>query len=151
MVDFAKIDMRNREVAVEGKGNKRRVVFLGGSLEWIERYQAQGHSGFTNQYGRRLRRQDALNAIKGMAVSAGIQKRVTPHTLRHTFVTYLIWAGVDPRTVQMMAGHDDIDTTLRYYSAVTHDRMRQSHKLLMRALDGRGIDLRVPIGTGART
>lgn len=143
-VDFRYIDLTNREVAVEGKGNKRRVVFLSASIPWIERYHAQGHPFFTSQYNTRLQRQNGTVAIRELGVTAELKKRITPHTLRHTFVTYLIWAGVDPRTVQMMAGHDDLDTTLRYYSAVTHDRMRQSHKLLVRALDGRGIDLRAP-------
>lgn len=143
MVDFGKIDVRNREVAVEGKGNKRRVVFLSASIPWIERYQAQGHPFFASQYNTRLQRQNGTVAIRELGKAAGLAKTITPHTLRHTFVTYLIWAGVDPRTVQMMAGHDDIDTTLRYYSAVTHDRMRQSHKLLVRVLSSSRSELQV--------
>ena len=105
---------------------------MGVSKDWISEYLERRGSDlnylFLSQYKQRsLNRGNAAVAIRELGQKAGLTKKVHPHLLRHTFGTYLIWAGVDPRTVQEMMGHDDLETTLKYYSAVTQERMKQAH------------------------
>jgi site-specific recombinase XerD len=130
-LEWENINFEKGEVEVLGKRNKRRVVFLSGSRQWLMDYlNKRGVDSkylFLNQYGRQLPRAYGTIAIRHLGQRAGLAKKIHPHILRHTFGTYLIWAGVDPRTVQEMMGHDDLETTLKYYSAVTQERMRQSH------------------------
>ena len=134
-IEWATIDFEKNEVEVLGKGSKKRIVFLNESKGWIKEYLEHRESDskylFVTQYKlRRLQRGNAATAIRKLGRKAGITQKVHPHLLRHTFGTYLIWAGVDPRTVQEMMGHNDLETTLRYYSAVTQDRMREANSEL---------------------
>lgn len=130
-LEWRSIDFNKGEVEVLGKGNKKRIVFLNGAKPWLMEYlNKRGLDSkylFLNQYGRQLPRAYGTIAIRHIGQRAGLAKKIHPHILRHTFGTYLIWAGVDPRTVQEMMGHDDLETTLKYYSAVTQERMRQAH------------------------
>lgn len=130
-LEWQYINFDKNEVEVLGKGNKRRIVFLSGSRQWLMEYLnkrgGESKSLFLNQYGKQLTRCYATSAIRQLGKKAELNKGIHPHILRHTFGTYLIWAGVDPRTVQEMMGHDDLETTLKYYSAVTQERMRQAH------------------------
>jgi site-specific recombinase XerD len=130
-IDIPNIDFNKGEVEVLGKGNKKRIVFLNNSKEWILEYlKKRGDNSkhlFLNQYGKKLTRCYGTVSIRNLGKKAELTKKIHPHILRHTFGTYLIWAGVDPRTVQEMMGHDDLETTLKYYSAVTQERMRQAH------------------------
>lgn len=131
-IQWQKIDFNKGEVEVLGKGSKKRIVFLNESKLWLMEYLSNRNSEhpslFISQYkSRPLNREHAAIAIKKLAQRAGLTKHVHPHLLRHTFATYLIWAGVDPRTVQEMMGHEDLETTLKYYSAVTQDRMRAAN------------------------
>lgn len=138
-IKWEDINFEKGEVEVLGKGRKKRVVFLKESVDWIQKHLEQRvdirirrqmwHSEwlFISSQKKKLTRDDGCKAIKGLAKRAGIEKNVTSHVLRKTFVTYLIWAGVDPKTVQIMAGHEDLETTLKYYTAVTYERMREAH------------------------
>ncbi len=130
-LEWESINFNKDEVEVLGKGNKKRIVFLSGSKQWLMEYLNKRSSDskylFLNQYGRLLPRAYGTIAIRNLGKRANLMKKIHPHILRHTFGTYLIWAGVDPRTVQEMMGHDDLETTLKYYSAVTQERMRQAH------------------------
>ncbi len=133
-LEWRKIDFQKGEVEVTGKGMKKRIVFLNQSKGWVLDYLKKRGSDspylFLNQYGKMLPRGYATLAIRKLGKRAELNKNIHPHILRHTFGTYLIWAGVDPRTVQEMMGHDDLETTLKYYSAVTQERMRQAHSEL---------------------
>jgi len=82
---------------------------------------------FLNARGGRLSRVGAWGVIKKMAKRAGITKRVTPHTLRHTFATHLLEGGADLRAVQEMLGHADLSTT-QLYTHVDRDYLRSVHK-----------------------
>lgn len=112
-------------VHCQGKGGKDRVVPLGREAQTaVRRYLAtsrphlqRGRSSpalFLGRFGWPLTRQGVWKLIRAYAVAAGIDRKVTPHTLRHSFATHLLECGADLRAVQMMLGHADISTTQIY-------------------------------------
>ncbi|MFQ5881429.1 MAG: site-specific tyrosine recombinase XerD [Candidatus Methylomirabilales bacterium] len=120
-----------------GKGAKERVVPVGSSaLKWLRDYLAHGRPSlmvgrettflFLGRGGRRLSRQAFWKTIRSYARKAGIPKRITPHTLRHSFATHLLEHGADLRSVQLMLGHADISTT-QIYTHVSRARLREIH------------------------
>lgn len=125
-------------VRVLGKGAKERLVPIGrralGSAAIYAREVRpgldRGRSGgkfFLNARGGPLSRVGAWAIIKRCAQIAGIEKRVTPHTLRHTFATHLLEGGADLRAVQEMLGHADLATT-QIYTHVDREYLREVHK-----------------------
>jgi integrase/recombinase XerD len=125
-------------VNVTGKGNKQRLVPIGRrALMEIKNYMPGRNSlpliydqniVFLNRRGRRLTRAMIFTIIKDLANKAGIIKKISPHTFRHSFATHLIEGGADLRAVQEMLGHESILTTEIY----THiDRSFLRDTLLM--------------------
>jgi integrase/recombinase XerD len=122
---------------VFGKGSKERIVPLGsfamaalsGYLSRARPALARPSSGpalFLNQRGGRLTRQGAAGLLKSAARRAGIDKRVTPHTLRHSFATHVLEGGADIRVVQELLGHASLTTT-QIYTLVTAERLRREY------------------------
>jgi integrase/recombinase XerD len=111
-------------VNVTGKGNKQRLVPVGGkALKEIDLYRIDRNRlpvihdeniVFLNRRGRRLTRAMIFHIIKELAVRAGIRKKISPHSFRHSFATHMIEAGADLRAVQEMLGHESIITTEIY-------------------------------------
>lgn len=113
-------------VKVTGKGNKERLVPIGGEakkalLIWLE--QARVHIPvkkreddyvFLNRRGAHLTREMVFIIIKRLAERIGLKKKISPHTFRHSFATHLIEGGADLRAVQEMLGHESITTTEIY-------------------------------------
>lgn len=108
-----------------GKGGKERVVPVGSvAVESVRQYLLKGRPKlvresrerclFLNHHGRRLTRQGFWKIVKKYAERAGIDREITPHTLRHSFATHLLENGADLRAVQEMLGHADISTTQIY-------------------------------------
>jgi len=128
-------DVGEREVRVRGKGGKERVVPIGkAALFAIDQYLAKYRNDkgdnlplFVTAKGKRVRRERIWERVKLYAKAAGIEKDVSPHTLRHSFATHLLDQGADLRVIQEMLGHSDIATTDRY----TH----LSQKRLFEAFD----------------
>jgi integrase/recombinase XerD len=123
---------------VFGKGGKERIVPVGrraiGEVSmYVERVRPDLDRGkgrgflFLNARGTPLSRVGAWGIIKANARRAGLTKRVTPHTLRHTFATHLLEGGADLRAVQEMLGHVDLSTT-QLYTHVDRDYLRTVHK-----------------------
>jgi integrase/recombinase XerD len=111
-------------VIVTGKGNKQRLVPISGkALKEIDIYKKDRdhlpviHDQnilFLNRRGSRLTRAMIFTIIKDLATRAGIRKKISPHTFRHSFATHMIEAGADLRAVQEMLGHESILTTEIY-------------------------------------
>jgi len=130
-LDRKSIDYAAKEALVIGKGNKGRIVFFNDeSLKWIRRYLSRRHDSnpaLFVTYGdvpTRLKRGDVPRFLKAVAMIAGIKKRVTPHLLRHTFCTNLRNNGADVSLIKELAGHQDIQTTARYYLAADKDVLK---------------------------
>lgn len=125
-------------VRVFGKGGKERLVPIGRTvigavsvyLHQLRPELDRGGSGgrvLLNAHGRPLSRVGAWGIVKRAAARAGIRKRVTPHTLRHSFATHLLEGGADLRAVQEMLGHADLSTT-QIYTHVDREYLRSVHK-----------------------
>ena len=123
-------------VKVIGKGNKERLVPIGGvALKLLDLYMHQvrvhmkikkGNEDFIflNRFGAKLSRISIFNLIKSLAITTGIKKTISPHTLRHSFATHLIEGGADLRAVQEMLGHSSITTT-EIYTHIDRDYLRE--------------------------
>ena len=119
-----------------GKGNKERLTPIGKSaLKFIKSYQhevrnhMQIKSGqedylFLNRLGNKISRVSVFNLIKNLAIRAGINKKISPHTFRHSYATHLIEGGADLRAVQEMLGHESITTT-EIYTHLDRDYLKQ--------------------------
>ena len=122
---------------ITGKGSKQRLVPVSPvAVEWFA-YWMQDRSAldikpeaidiaFVNRYGRQLTRAMIFTIIKTLAREAGIQKTISPHTLRHSFATHLLNAGADLRSVQEMLGHSSLSTT-QIYTHVSVERLKDEY------------------------
>ncbi|MFW0787967.1 site-specific tyrosine recombinase XerD [Gordonia sp. CPCC 206044] len=133
-LDVDDIDTESRAVRLRGKGGKERVVPVGGpAIDALEAYLVRGRPAlvrrsepalFLNARGGRLSRQSAWQVLSDAAQRAGLDKAVSPHTLRHSFATHLLDGGADVRVVQELLGHASVTTT-QVYTLVTVNTMRE--------------------------
>ncbi len=124
-------------VRVIGKGDKQRLVPLGGAAKnEITNYMRsfrnhvepqKGHADFLflNRRGKQLTRVMIFTIVKNVSEAAGIKKVVSPHTFRHSFATHLIEGGADLRVVQEMLGHESITTT-EIYTHIDREYLRET-------------------------
>lgn len=122
----------------KGKGSKERIVPLGKTARlFLNKYLAEAREKlldkkisshlFLAQGGRNLTRQSIWRMIRTMLKKQKIKKRVTPHTLRHSFATHLLEGGADLRSVQEMLGHASITTT-QIYTHINQKRLKDIHE-----------------------
>jgi integrase/recombinase XerD len=137
-LQMQQINFDGNFLTIKGKGSKVRAVPFG---KWARqklltyigearRRLLKGKSSvfvFINRSGQPLTRQGFWKLVRGYALAAGIEKRVTPHTLRHSFATHLLEGGADLRSVQSMLGHADISTT-QIYTHVNGARLKEMHR-----------------------
>jgi integrase/recombinase XerD len=133
-LDVDDVDLEQSSVRVMGKGSKERLVPLGRyARESLATYLTAGRPAlasprsraalFLNARGGRLTRQGCTRILKHCVSRAGIRKRVSPHTLRHSFATHLLEGGADVRVVQELLGHASVATT-QIYTLVTQQHLR---------------------------
>ena len=124
------INFLDEVIKVKGKGKKERIIPVGRValnclIEYIEkRPNKKEEFLFLNKYGKRLTERSIERIIKKYAIIAGINKKVTPHTLRHTFATHLLDRGADLRMVQELLGHERITTT-QIYTHLTVEKLKE--------------------------
>ncbi len=133
-LELAELDLEAGMLRTRGKGAKERLVPVGSrAREALAAWLAGGRPAlvgdrderrvFVNQRGGGLTRQGLYKIVRRHARSAGLQDRMSPHTLRHTFATHLLAGGCDLRSLQEMLGHADIATT-QVYTHLSADRLR---------------------------
>ncbi len=131
------VNLRQGVVRIVGKGDKERLVPVGQeAMRWITRFLAEGRDGllkgrdcvalFPSQRAKTMTRQTFWHAVKRYAILAGIDRPISPHTLRHAFATHLLNHGADLRAVQMMLGHADLSTT-QIYTHIAQARLKELH------------------------
>ena len=128
-LDLEALDRSERTVRVLGKGRKERIVPYGGQAAraveaWLARRSEADGPLFTNGQGRRLTVRSIHTIVGRAARAAGIARRVSPHTLRHTFATHLLGGGADLRAIQELLGHRRLSTTQRYTHVGADQLMR---------------------------
>jgi len=145
-IDASDVDLEQMSALVRGKGNKERLVIIGEpARRAIESYLRVGrpklvagkrHAGagalFLNRFGGRLSQRAIQLLVRKYALAAGIDARVHPHLLRHSFATHLLDGGAELRVVQELLGHSNPNTT-QIYLHVTEERQRS---VLDSSLDG---------------
>ena len=125
-------------LVVQGKGSKERIVPVGqvayekvrGYFNEVRpKYLRGTHTNvlFLTKTGQGMTRQGFWKLVRKYALKAGLQKKVHPHTFRHSFASHLLEGGADLRSVQMMLGHADISTT-QIYTHVTREHLKDIHK-----------------------
>jgi integrase/recombinase XerD len=140
--DLAKItsdDETIQTIKLRGKGSKERIVPIGSfALQALDNYlvrlrpalAARAHHDdgalFLNSRGGRISRQSAWSIVSEAAKACGLENKVSPHALRHSYATHLLDGGADIRVVQELLGHSSVTTT-QIYTLVTIDRLRQSY------------------------
>jgi integrase/recombinase XerD len=134
-LDVDDVELEEGSVRVLGKGGKERDVPVGRyAREAVSAYLARARPVFAtnrsraalllNQRGGRLTRQGVSQVVARHVRGAGIRRRVTPHTLRHSFATHLLEGGADVRVVQELLGHASVATT-QIYTLVTNEHLRE--------------------------
>lgn len=130
-------NLRQGVVRVTGKGGKERMVPMGEeAMSWLERFMrearplmlgaVQSDVLFPSRRARQMTRQTFWYRIKRYASQAGIEKPLSPHTLRHAFATHLLNHGADLRVVQLLLGHSDLSTT-QIYTHIASTRIKALH------------------------
>ena len=133
-LELSDLDLEGGILRARGKGSKERIVPIGGkAIEALRAYLENGRPRlvglrpeprvFVNLRGGGLSRQGLYKIVRRHARSAGLEQRMSPHTLRHTFATHLLTGGCDLRSLQEMLGHADIGTT-QIYTHLTTERLR---------------------------
>lgn len=138
-LDVDDVDLEDRTLRCIGKGEKERVVPIGGpAATAVRRYLREGrgalassarptHALFLRSGGGRLSRQSAWRCVKRYAARVSPTKRVFPHALRHSFATHLVAGGADVRVVQEALGHARLSTT-QVYTLVTREKLKDVYE-----------------------
>jgi integrase/recombinase XerD len=134
---LSSVNLGQGVLRIVGKGDRERLIPLGEeAVQWVQQFllgprveillERQTDYLFPTRRGDRMTRQAFWHIIKRHARSAGIQKELSPHTLRHAFATHLLNHGADLRVVQMLLGHSDLSTT-QIYTHVARERLKDLH------------------------
>ena len=132
-IELRDLHLNEKYIVIIGKGNKERQVPLGEMAvialrRYIERARLKiatkpSNLLFFNYKGEKMSRQGFFKYIKKLALECGIEKEISPHTIRHSFATHLLEGGTDLRIVQELLGHEDISTT-QIYTHIDKSKLR---------------------------
>jgi integrase/recombinase XerD len=136
-LELGDIDVEEGMLCARGKGSKERLVPIGRqALAALHAYRARGRPAlvgakaeaklFVNRRGGGLSRQGLYKIVQGHARGAGLEDRMSPHTLRHSFATHLLAGGCDLRSLQEMLGHADLATT-QVYTHLSAERLKDAY------------------------
>ena len=134
---LADVDLEEGMLRARGKGSKERLVPIGRqAVAALRAYCARGRPAlvgarsqsalFVNHRGAALTRQGLYKIVQGHARRAGLERRMSPHTLRHSFATHLLAGGCDLRSLQEMLGHADLATT-QLYTQLSAERLKDAY------------------------
>lgn len=133
-LDTARVNLKTREFSVRGKGSKDRIVFVSeraaASIAEYLNLRADANPKtplFTSSNNTRLTTRSIQRIVASSALKAGIVKKVTPHTMRHSFATSMLREGADIRSVQSLLGHSNIATT-QIYTHVADIHLKQTYE-----------------------
>lgn len=137
-IKVANIDQKNRTIKVLGKGSKERIViFNNHTKEAMGIYLREGYKTFNkegsqylilNKYGNKLSERYVRNIVDKFVRKAGLNIKIGPHTLRHTFATDMLENGSDLMTVKELLGHESLNTT-SIYTHVTNEHIKKTFEL----------------------
>ena len=136
-LSFHNINLKEEFIRIHGKGNKERVLPMGEmAIDYLMKYETnarpvllkngQSDSYFLSNRGSAMSRQNFFYIIKAYANQVGIDKPLSPHSLRHAFATHLVQKGADLRSVQLMLGHSDISST-QLYTHIQNAQLKAQH------------------------
>ncbi|HUA75338.1 MAG TPA: site-specific tyrosine recombinase XerD [Solirubrobacteraceae bacterium] len=136
-LELGDVDLEEGMLAARGKGSKERLVPIGReAIAALKAYAGRGRPAllgvrtesklFLNRRGGGLTRQGLYKIVQGHARGAGLEDRMSPHTLRHSFATHLLAGGCDLRSLQEMLGHADLATT-QVYTHLSADRLKDAY------------------------
>jgi len=133
----SQVNFNQGVLRIVGKGDRERLIPLGDeSQRWLRDFidgprmeillERQTDYLFPTRRGDRMTRQAFWHIIKRYALKAGVEKKMSPHSLRHAFATHLLNRGADLRVVQLLLGHSDLSTT-QIYTHVARERLKDLH------------------------
>jgi integrase/recombinase XerD len=136
-LELSDVDLEEGMLCARGKGSKERIVPVGrAAVAALRAYCARGRPAllgtgvesrlFLNRRGAGLTRQGLYKIVQGHARGAGLEQRMSPHTLRHSFATHLLAGGCDLRSLQEMLGHADLATT-QVYTHLSAERLKDAY------------------------
>ena len=136
-LSYHNINLKEEFIRIHGKGNKERVLPIGEmAIDYLMKYETnarpvllkngQSDSYFLSNRGSAMSRQNFFYIIKAYANQVGIDKPLSPHSLRHAFATHLVQKGADLRSVQLMLGHSDISST-QLYTHIQNAQLKAQH------------------------
>jgi integrase/recombinase XerD len=136
-LELADVDLEEELLCARGKGSKERIVPIGRqAVAALLAYRQRGRPVLLagraqsrlllNSRGAGLTRQGLYKIVQGHARSAGLEERMSPHTLRHSFATHLLAGGCDLRSLQEMLGHADLATT-QVYTHLSAERLKDAY------------------------
>jgi len=132
-IELSNISIVDRTIKISGKGNKERMVYFGTRcLELLELYLKNSYNEinvnnlkylFLSKTGKQISDREIRKIVDDASIIAGINMKISPHVLRHTFATHMLTEGADLRSVQELLGHENLSTT-QVYTHLTNERIR---------------------------